>query len=77
MTLTEATFELQAPLTDEQMRRLGAFANAYGLRRFRASDDGKRLTFEYDASRLKEAQVARVLRQVRIAVARRVDPLAA
>lgn len=77
MTLLEVTYELQSPLTTEQMRRLGAFANTYGLRRFRTSDDGRRLTFEYDASRLKEAQVARVLRQVRIAMARRVDPLAA
>jgi hypothetical protein len=77
MTLMEVTYELQKPLSAEQVRRLGAFANTYGLRRFRASDDGKRLTFEYDASRLKEAQVARVLQQVRIPVARRMDPLAA
>ena len=77
MTLMEVTFELQSPLTNEQIRRLGAFANTYGLRRFRASGDGMRLTFEYDASRLKESQVANVLGRVRISVLRRVDPLAA
>ncbi len=77
MTLMEVTYELQEPLTNEQIRRLGVFSNIYGLRRFRSSTDGKRLTFEYDASRLKESQVAHVLGQVRIPVLRRVDPLAA
>jgi hypothetical protein len=77
MTLVEVSYELHSPLTNEQVRQLGAFANTYGLRRFRTGDGGKRLTFEYDASRLKEAQVAQVLKQARIAVARRVDPLAA
>ena len=73
----EATFELPSPLTAEQMRRLGAFANTYGLRRFRVDETKKLLTFEYDASRLKESQVAHVLGQVRIRVLRRADPFAA
>jgi hypothetical protein len=73
----EVTYELQSPLTNEQIRRLCVFSNTYGLRRFRSSEDGKRLTLEYDASRLKESQVAYVLGQGRIAVLRRVDPLAA
>ena len=76
MTFMEATFELQSPLSDEQMRQLGAFANTYGLRRFRVDETKKLLTFEYDASRLKETQVAHVLGQVRIRVLRRVDPWA-
>lgn len=77
MTLMEATFELQSPLTEQQMRQLGEFANIYGLRRFRVDETKKLLTFEYDASRLKESQVAHVLGQVRIRVLRRVDPFAA
>ncbi len=77
MTLMEATFELSSPLTAEQMRRLGAFANTYGLRRFRVDETKKLLTFEYDASRLEESQVAHVLGQARIRVLRRVDPFAA
>jgi hypothetical protein len=77
MTLMEATFELQSLLTAEQLSRLGAFANTYGLRRFRVDETGKLLTFEYDASRLKESQVAHVLGQARIRVLRRVDPFAA
>jgi len=77
MTFMEATFELQSPLTEQQMRQLGEFANTYGLRRFRVDGTQKLLTFEYDASRLKESQVAHVLGQVRIRVLRRVDPFAA
>ena len=76
MTLTEATFELQSPLTEQQMLQLATFANTYGLRRFRVDETKKLLTFEYDASRLKESQVTHVVGQARIIVLRRVDPFA-
>jgi len=72
MTLVEITYELQSPLT-EQLRHLGEFANTYGLRRFRLDESKKRLSFEYDASRLRETQVAHALGQARIAVARKVN----
>ena len=71
MTLVEVTYELQSPLSEEQLRQLGEFANTYGLRRFRLDDSKKQLSFEYDASRLRETQVAHALRQAKIAVARR------
>jgi hypothetical protein len=71
MTLVEATYELQSPLNEEQLRNLGTFANTYGLRRFRINDKNH-LSFEYDASRLKDTEVAHVLRQARIPVLRRV-----
>jgi len=77
MTLLEITFALQKPLTTEQLRRLGQFANTYGLRRFRTDAQNKRLTFDFDASRLKPTEVAHVLAHAGIPVARRVDPLAA
>jgi len=51
----------------------GEFANTYGLRRFRLDESKKRLSFEYDASRLRETQVAHALGQARIAVARKVN----
>lgn len=72
MTLVEATYELQSPLTEEQLRALGMFANTYGLRRFRITDKNH-LSFEYDASRLRDTEVAHVLRQARIPVMRRVN----
>jgi hypothetical protein len=70
MTLVEITFELQSPLTPEQLKHLGEFANVYGLRRFRL-DKGKNLvTFEYDASRLRQSQVVAALAGANIAVTR-------
>jgi len=73
MTLVEVTYELQSPLSREQLAALGSFANTYGLRRFRIEEAKNQLSFEYDASRLRETQVAHVLGQARIAVTRRVN----
>ena len=73
MTLVEITYELQSALTQEQLRHLGEFANTYGLRSFHVDEAKKQLSFEYDASRLRETQVAHVLGQARIAVSRKVN----
>jgi hypothetical protein len=73
MTLVEVTYELQSRLSQEQLRRLGSFANTYGLRRFRLDDAKNQLSFEYDASRLRETELEHVLRQARIAVTRKVN----
>jgi len=72
MTLVEATYELQKPLTEAQLRALGTFANTYGLRRFRINDKNH-LSFEYDASRLRDTEVAHVLHQLNIPVTRKVN----
>src|SRR5579872_1461697 len=63
MTLVEITYELQSPLTQDQLRRLGEFSNTYGLRKFRFDETKKQLSFEYDASRLQSSQIAHVLGQ--------------
>ena len=73
MTLVEVTYELQRPVGVQELRRLGEFANTYGLRRFRVDESRNQLSFEYDASRLKETQVARVLREAHIPVTRKVN----
>jgi hypothetical protein len=75
MTLMEITYQLQSRLQPEQLQALASFANTYGLRRFRVDEQNNRLSFEYDASRLKEAEVEHVLRQAKIPVLRRVDPV--
>ena len=72
MTLVEATYELQRPLTETQLRALGTFANTYGLRRFRINDKNH-LSFEYDASRLRDTEVTHVLHQLNITVTRKVN----
>ena len=73
MTLVEITYELQAPLTEQQLRHLGEFANTYGLRSFRLDESKQLLSFEYDASRLRETQVTHVLGQAKIPASRRVN----
>ncbi|HXX15749.1 MAG TPA: hypothetical protein VEJ47_12665 [Candidatus Eremiobacteraceae bacterium] len=73
MTLLEITFELQSPLSLQQLNRLGEFANTYGLRKFSVDEQKNHLTFEYDASRLRETQIANVLAHAGIAVTRRVN----
>jgi hypothetical protein len=73
MTLVEITYELQSPLKQDQLYKLGEFANTYGLRNFRLDKPGTRISFEYDASRLKETEVAHFLRSEKIPVLRRVD----
>ena len=70
MTLVEITFELQSPLTPEQLKHLGEFANVYGLRRFRLDKEKNLVTFEYDASRLRQSQVVAALAGANIAVTR-------
>jgi hypothetical protein len=73
MTLVDITYELQSPLNQEQLASLGSFANTYGLRKFRVGNDKKHLSFEYDASRLLETELAHVLRHARIPVTRKVN----
>jgi hypothetical protein len=73
MTLLEITYELQSPLSLDQLRRLGEFANTYGLRKFHVDEQRNHLTFEYDASRLGNTQITHVLGQAGIAVSRQVN----
>jgi len=71
----DITFELQSSLTPDQLRALGSYSNTYGLRRFRVDDKANRLSFEYDASRLKETEVVHILREARIPVLRRIETM--
>ena len=73
MTLVEITYQLPSPLSEEQLRRLGEFANTYGLRRFRVDEAKNQLSFEYDASRLRETQVEHVLAQAKITVTQKIN----
>jgi hypothetical protein len=70
MTLVEITFELQSPLTAKQLADLAEFANTYGLRRFRHDEAHNLITFEYDASRLRQSQVVHALAGANIAITR-------
>jgi hypothetical protein len=73
MTLLEITYELHSPPSFEQLQRLGEFANTYGLRRFRVDEKQNHLTLEYDASRLRETQVAHVLGKAGISIVQKMS----
>jgi hypothetical protein len=73
MTFMEIKYALASPLNHQQLSQLSEFANTYGLRKFRINDAKNELTFEYDASRLRETQVEHVLGQAKIAVAKRLN----
>ncbi len=60
-------------LIAEQLRNLSEFANTYGLRKFKLNEAKTELSFEYDASRLRETQVAHALGLARIAVVRKLN----
>jgi hypothetical protein len=73
MTFMSITYELQKPLRPEDLRSLAAFANTYGLQKFRVDEKKNWLSFEYDASRLRETAVEHALRAAKIAVVGRVS----
>lgn len=70
MTLVEITYNLHSSLSNEQLTRLGEFSNTYGLRKIRVDEKKNQISLEYDASRLRETQVAHVLGQAGISVSR-------
>ena len=76
MTLVQVTYQLEHPLTKDQLWNLGHFANTYGLRRFHVDEEKNLLQFEYDASRMREIQVEHVLRSQQIPIKQRVDAAA-
>ncbi len=68
MTLVEITYNLHSSLSNEQLARLGEFANTYGVRKIRVDEQKNQISLEYDASRLRETQVAHVLGRAGISV---------
>jgi hypothetical protein len=70
MTLLEITYQLKSSLTREQLQRLGEFSNTYGLRSIHVDEQKNQISFDYDASRLRETQIVHILGQAGIAVTR-------
>ncbi len=70
MTLVEITYNLHSSLSNEQLARLGEFSNTYGLRKIRVDEQKNQISLEYDASRLRETQVAHVLGMAGISLSR-------
>lgn len=73
MTLMDVKYALAAPLTSAQLTQLSAFANTYGLRKFSLNEARTELSFEYDASRLRQTEVEHVLGLASIAITKKLN----
>jgi len=69
MTKVQLAFRLQHPLDDKLMTRIAGAYSIYGIQRIRLTPEQDSLTVEYDATRLRPAEVQSVLTRAGIPVA--------
>lgn len=68
MTKVQKIFRLQCELDDTLLERIASANSIYGIERILIADSRRDLTVEYDASRLREANVAAALEKKGIPV---------
>ena len=68
MTKVQLHFKLDKPLDEQAMQRLTEASSVYGILRLNLTPAMDGLTVEFDATRLKEPDVAAVLARAGIAV---------
>jgi hypothetical protein len=61
MTRVQVRFRLRQPLNDEMLARLSDAHAIYGIQRVKVAADLESLMVEYDATRLRPAEVAAAL----------------
>jgi hypothetical protein len=69
MTKVQIDFQLQHVLDDELMTRIADAYSIYGIQKIRLAPSQDGLTVEYDATRLRPAEVHAALTRVGIPVA--------
>jgi hypothetical protein len=69
MTRVQIGFQLQHPLDDELMTRIAAAYSLYGIQKISVEPSQEGLTVEYDATRLRPAEVHAALTRAGIPVA--------
>jgi hypothetical protein len=62
MTTVEVLFRYNMPPSEGQMSALGQMSDVYGIRRIRFDEAGRTIRVEYDATRLNESAVEKLLR---------------
>ena len=62
MTPVEVLFRYGAPPTESVMTAFGQVSDVYGIRRIHLQESERTIRVEYDATRLNEAKVERLLR---------------
>lgn len=66
MTKVQIRFQLQTPLSENELARLADARGVYGMLRFDIDETAGRLTVEYDATRLDPNEVEAVLHRAGI-----------
>ncbi|HTT62201.1 MAG TPA: hypothetical protein VMG35_10190 [Bryobacteraceae bacterium] len=69
MTKVQIDFQLQHPLNDELMTRIAGAYSIYGMQKIRLAPGKDSLVVEYDATRLRPAEVHAALARAGIPVA--------
>ena len=62
MTLIDVLFRYGAPPTESALSAYGQLSDVYGIRRLQLDEPDRTIRVEYDATRLTEATVERLLR---------------
>ena len=62
MTAVEVQFRYGAPPSESVMTALGQLSDVYGIRRIHLQDSERTIRVEYDATRLNEAKIEKLLR---------------
>ena len=62
MTTVEVLFRYGMPPGEKQMAALGLTSDVYGIRRLQFDEQQRTIRIEYDATRLNEASVEKLLR---------------
>lgn len=68
MTKVQIDFQLQHALDDELMKRIASAYSTYGIQKIRLAPSQAGLTVEYDATRLRPAEVHAALTRAGIPV---------
>jgi hypothetical protein len=68
MTKVQIRFRLQRPLDEPELTAIAAVHAKYGIQKIRVADSLDALTVEYDATRLRPAEVEAALTGAGIAV---------
>jgi len=72
MTTVDVMFRYGMPPGETEMNALGKMYDVYGIRRLQLKEDARTIRIEYDATRLNESAVEKLLRSAGVDVRERV-----
>ncbi len=72
MTYLEAVYRYQTPPGETELRAIDSIREVYGVQSIRFNDSERTVRVLFDASRLKDDAIARLLRQAGVDVKERI-----